>query len=1058
MNEFRILLSPVCALFLLVVSAQARTLAVWPLEKDAAGALDGRCLVDPAGGLDVHVGSALMFEPSPLGWQRPPNPDGDGHWVELNNRVCAVNGQNGGGFAKLTRATPALFNAMAGLADFTVEGWIKLDQTLGRDEWKPFFLAQAGGANIMLSLRRTRKKEEYKDEAANAEGYYYSLECYYRGGATDNSPGGDTILWEIREADFGAFMEGFHHLAVTLDHSNAKQTKMHCYVDGDEQMPGGVQVAKFSSTDNDDFVLYLGGRQTDSLKARFDYWRISDRVLAPSEFLRAGASGARIVEAPTSTVAYWKLDPDEQGVLDLRNAVGDYAHLRKNGFVSLPAMAGDAQWSEPNAFEPVWGGRDGSGSVTLQQPGMGLKAYDLGSRLMPTESFSVEGWYNPAQRDGAALFDTNAFGRVFAVADPDQVWSLQLRKKADGTRVFAIEAADDTTKAGGGALASGDFAAVLPRKDEWHHLRLAYDAAAGNGTWTLTVDETAAGSVANGRAPSYGGAVVGANVYLGSTTIPGTDGRTKSNPNTGLVHTVPARAANDWALGVYDSWSVSKDGTDIAVWPLDVKKTAGNLWVDGRDSKGAYPFTGTFYNNEFDNAVQTDDKATVTNPDRSAAFRGDASANGGSAVVGRNVNGKGFFFCDDPRVLALWGDGTKDMTFEYYQKRSVAMRDWEIVVSGDSENFGYGTLGLNFSQRASGFKLFMKAMNKEGDEAFADSLRVNDTTSWHHVALVRKYNPANRKVTASLYQDGVFCSSIEGVAKLHALTCVEFFARPSGGGLVGAVDEMRLSSAALEPSQFLCAPAEAPVTPAETSRKTLAYWELDNEGGNAVLKNAVVPALPLSGAAAGSAETATSAVKMRNPDATVPFDGVAATNHGSVVATTPLTGAAAGLELELTKPFTVEGWVKLFEPGEGGQDLFAVRNADGTGSWALRLVREGEAVRAAVAAVSPNAWTAFPVNGTFAADLAGRLGGWTHVALAYDSSAGLGRWRLFVDGRAGGTLDNALSAGTMPWGLQDVVLGPASGGAFDEWRVSRGVLAAEDLLFRRAPGLFIVIR
>ncbi|MGN0834118.1 MAG: LamG-like jellyroll fold domain-containing protein [Kiritimatiellia bacterium] len=1046
------------ALSSFAAAAHSGTVALWPLECDRSGAFDGRSLVDPAGSLtDSGVGS-LSFAASGLDWQLPPNPDPYGHWLELDNRFCAVGDGTGGAFAKLEQASPALFAAMSGLGDFTVEGYLRVDAELDRGAWKSFFVAQAGGANVTLSLRHSRTSDDYVTED-NPSGYYYTFECYYRGSAADGNPGGDTILWTASEAEFAAAFPGvWRHLACTLDHGDTASTRLHFYVDGEEQIAGGVQVAKFRTMDNEDFVLYLGGRADHSLAAGFDYWRISDAALAPADLLCAGGEGTQIVAAPETTVAYWKLDPDANGLLDLRNSVGDYAHLRKNSFVSHPVVATDAAWSEPNAFEPVRGGRDGSGCATLQQPGMGLKAYNLGTELLPTNSFAVEGWYNPEQREGVSRFDTNATGRIFAVADPDRVWSLLLAKQADGSRVFALEAADDETKAGGAALADGVFSAVLPCAAGWHRLRLAYDAATGHGVWTLTFDDEPAGTVENVRAPVFQGAIAGANAYLGSTAVPGSTGRTRTKSDFSL--TVTPRNENDSAFGSYDSWSVEKDGATVAVWPLDVRETAGNLWLDGRDTASAWHFTGTFWSDaSFANIVCADDTPVVTNPDRSAAFAGDAAANGGSASVSTLATGRSFFFCDDPRVLELFGDGTKDMTFEYYQKRSLAMRDWEVVFTGDTESFGYGSDGMNFSQRSDGFKLCMRAMTIENDQLFADSHdRVDDVEQWHHIAMVRRYDPVTRTAVATLFQDGVECGSVSGKAAVHKLVCVEFFGRPSGNSLVGKVDELRLSAAALEPSQFLCAAVEPAPTPAETARKTMAYWELDDADGDAMLGNAIVPALALTGTATGSPDMFSVSGRIRNPDPTACFAGTAAVDSGSVNAATALVGAYAGACLEPTLPFTVEGWCKPAEPGAAGTVLFRATDAEGEGGWTLRLVRDGDAVRVALRAASPHSWTLTAADDVFAANLAACIGRWTHLAVVCDPQDGNGRWQLYVNGRAAGSIANAIAPGRLSWGLRDIELGSATGGQFDEWRLSRGTLTADDLLFRPNPGFALLLR
>jgi hypothetical protein len=51
-----------------------------------------------------------------------------------------------------------------------------------------------------------------------------------------------------------------------------------------------------------------------------------------------------------------------------------------------------------------------------------------------------------------------------------------------------------------------------------------------------------------------------------------------------------------------------------------------------------------------------------------------------------------------------------------------------------------------------------------------------------------------------------------------------------------------------------------------------------------------------------------------------------------------------------------------------------------------------------------------------------------------------------------------MSPGLWPWELTRFTLGSAEGGAFDEWRITRGVLTTKDILYCAAPGLTFVIR
>ena len=124
----------------------------------------------------------------------------------------------------------------------------------------------------------------------------------------------------------------------------------------------------------------------------------------------------------------------------------------------------------------------------------------------------------------------------------------------------------------------------------------------------------------------------------------------------------------------------------------------------------------------------------------------------------------------------------------------------------------------------------------------------------------------------------------------------------------------------------------------------------------------------------------------------------------------------------------------------------------------LGLVRDGDAVRIALRADSPHAYALTAVDGVFAADLASSLGRWTHLAVVCDPQDGYGRWLLYVNGRAAGEIANSVAPGRLAWGVRDIEIGPASGGWIDEWRLSRGVLSVDDLLFRPAPGFTLLLR
>ena len=98
--------------------------------------------------------------------------------------------------------------------------------------------------------------------------------------------------------------------------------------------------------------------------------------------------------------------------------------------------------------------------------------------------------------------------------------------------------------------------------------------------------------------------------------------------------------------------------TDVlAYWPLNMK----NGSFDGRDMVGAYPLQSAHGIQYF--PVAADGEPTVTNPDRSAAFDGNAAAQTGSALFRSGDERKGSSLeTNDPAVTGLFKD--HDYTFE----------------------------------------------------------------------------------------------------------------------------------------------------------------------------------------------------------------------------------------------------------------------------------------------------------------------------------------------------------------------------------------------------------
>ena len=72
----------VTAMVAIAVAAQAKTVALWPLEADAN--IGRRCVVDPKNDL-TKVESHFVAAGESVEWELPPNPDTDRHAFEPIN-------------------------------------------------------------------------------------------------------------------------------------------------------------------------------------------------------------------------------------------------------------------------------------------------------------------------------------------------------------------------------------------------------------------------------------------------------------------------------------------------------------------------------------------------------------------------------------------------------------------------------------------------------------------------------------------------------------------------------------------------------------------------------------------------------------------------------------------------------------------------------------------------------------------------------------------------------------------------------------------------------------
>ena len=286
------------ALALLSLSAQAKTVALWPLETN-----DLHCVVNPKNDLG-KIASHFVNGGAEAQWELPPNPDADRHPFVPVNRSAVRESLSGteNGF---------LHNNYSGVymrrdKSFTVEGYIKVYELPESNKWA--FIVGAYGKDYtdtnrnrwMLSLRR-RPDEDY------------ACSWILWGFGTS-----DTVLYRYADEEASyAITNTWLHVALTHEPLGTDgRDHWTLFLNGDK-----VGESRNSGSVTNSYVSHrfdLGarsGNQGNQIDAVFDYWRISDKVLEPSEFLCAGDGGTS-APAASPTVAYWPLGVTETGGID----------------------------------------------------------------------------------------------------------------------------------------------------------------------------------------------------------------------------------------------------------------------------------------------------------------------------------------------------------------------------------------------------------------------------------------------------------------------------------------------------------------------------------------------------------------------------------------------------------------------------------------------------------------------------------------------------------------------------------------------------------------------
>ena len=1045
----------------LMPEARARTVALWPMEFDRqSGEVNLRCAVDNRNSMTNVFNGSKAADMVP--WTLPPNPDGTEKLLfRPENRSAVTKGAN----EVFVSTGPEVARTVSTQGDFTLEGWVR---PAGFKDGYWYILATGNGGSSYLggwiwSIRRTRA--DPNDEAKKA----VTFEIF---SSTDHT------LKYLTDAEAVDLTNAWHHVALTYVH-NASSGKAVFSMFCDGQLAGTAEVGQTGCSGLWP-SLEIGGRTLNvvqSLEGDYDYWRLSDEALGPASFLNAGGAGTLLPEVRNTTVAYWKLGCHADGTVDARDYAG-HADLTL-GLLETPTnLLSNAQPSPdcafvgnpPNATVALPGGNAGSLDMAIARSSLAFP--DLGDSLETTNSFTVEGWVRIDETFGrAAEYTTadtsgNRYFYVFNTRTAGNGWVLQLSEQPSGVRRFQLIAEDP---AGGSYLTTAYFAKVVHRSTlaDWTHLALVYDRAsgdAGQGVWTLYGNGEPWGAVTNSHvvAGPSGGRVF----QLGGR---GWDG-TSPDSFFGAFDCVRACRAALRPSQFLCARTDCEEATDVlALWPFNC---IGELYLDARDVVGPYSVTtGKYDVANYRPAAVVGDEPTVVNPDTSVLIRsGDVPAGGSTDF---NL-GNRYLMSKDPKVVGLLS-GRRDYTLEFYVKRAAAVNTWEIlfvtVPSLNSEGTNPGAR-VNFSWRTNGFCLLdntagsLTGSTRIEDTAFPDSTGLDCSGEWMHIALTRQRTPdqEDAKVCYTLYKDGVKVSELKGSDDSSVNSrAVFFFGRPwSSNKLPGQVGAMRLSDAVLDPSQFLCGSVPLPRETRNFREGTIAYWPLEKtEGSLDALSRESRTAAGFSALPSGTGVTATDEVFRRSvpsPDTNLLERVRANVGSAALADGAELRVDSLGGELELLRPFTVEGWVKWVCPASDGErTLFGTYRSDQNCGWRLSVVTSGGVSSLRLQAIARGCWT--PVaDGTVVADISVWDGVWGHVALVYDPDGGsCGEWRLYRNRILLGTVENRWLDCRKWWNLHRFSLGGIAGG-LDQFRVSDGALEPEAFLDGPIPGLIIVVR
>ena len=290
-KTLRSLAAPFAAALALATPATAKTIALWPMELDPqTSVFNGSNAVSSANALSLTEGSSTTGPD----WALPSNPDPSGMLVPPTNGGTAVAGSRSGATKRYTmEATGTFGDRLTNTNEFTVEGWVKFapnpSQTADYGYGKAWtVILQSGSGSFagkggwILSWRGDQGARKFwltvPSDNSGANGY-------------DAAIGPAPLSSSFEES----MASSWHHLALTHK-AEGGQDVWQLFIDGDNTIDGTEATVRKNKSGAFTFGsyrnLYFGGRpdSDNRINASFDYWRVSDTALEPSEFLCAEAA------------------------------------------------------------------------------------------------------------------------------------------------------------------------------------------------------------------------------------------------------------------------------------------------------------------------------------------------------------------------------------------------------------------------------------------------------------------------------------------------------------------------------------------------------------------------------------------------------------------------------------------------------------------------------------------------------------------------------------------------------------------------------------------------